>query len=498
MLCLIILLLTQSFETKTKTIFDAAVLNSIKEYCPFNDMHGLNKLCPIDLHNDQYLPIKLGTGWDPIDGSIKLPFFKLTYLQNKFQVIKGIKYRIPDQVAVSIGNINTYTVTNNTYTTLDQYLSKMDPSRTNVSSGQLSLPIDMIPELFKFFDTGHSNIVTVIETIKAYNMKFDNINKLEISPFTQSAIDSLPAVYDKELYSLFINYWGTQVVVNADAGGIAEQTVMIKSCFGGIDASSQAALYMMHTFNPEQYSNVSFQAGFQQYSRASIIDIYGGDPKYVNLSDWKLRVSTMDMYPVITNVQTRPITDFIINKTIKANLLKAISDKYAEGNTRIAKYKQEYLNSLKGGRLVTYVGVLQASNNILSTQQMTLNGGTGAPIPKSAWSKWTPTSDYEGFYCIRSTDSTIRSGVDYTFMASVMAKENPYGFGSAKWSAITPNGVDTGFGCSASAYSIDTGHMTSIAPFGSYTIVGYCCMDCIPDIRCDKYCHLYGCGCPAF
>lgn len=480
-----------------KTIFDVAVNDTIKENCPFNDMKGLSKFCTVE--KDQRLPIKLGTGWDPISAEIKLPFFKLTYSQNKVQIIGGIKYRIPDQVTFLPGNINTYTTTDNTYTTIDQYLAKMDPSRTNISSGTLSLPIDMIPELFKFFDTGHSNIVTVIEDIKVYSLNFDNISTLEISPFVQSAIDSLPAVYDKEIYSLFINYWGTRVVTYADAGGIGEQTVMIKSCFGGIDASSQAALYMMKTFNPEQYSNVSFAAGFQQYSRASIIDIFGGNPKYVNMSDWKTRVQTMNAFPVITNVQTRPITDFILNITIKTNLLKAIADYYAAGNTKIAQYRQAYLNSLKGGRLITYVGAIMSINNIISTQQMALSTGGSTPVPKSAWSSWTPTSDYEGFGCTRSSDSTIRSYVDVGYMASVMAKENPWGATDVWWKMGTPAGADVQFGCSVSSYTFELNRLNSIAPPGSQAnMYGYCCMDCIPDIRCDKYCHLYGCGCPAF
>ena len=499
LLVVICSLLLSVLSIDIDVIFNTAVNSSIKQYCPFNDMKGLSNFCSVGKTVDKHLPIKLGTSWDPIKAQIKLPFFRLTYSRNKTYIINKIKYGIPDQVTLFPGDINSYIVSNNTYTTIDEYLAKMNPSRTNISSGTLSLPVDMIPELFKFFDTGHSNIVTVIETIKAYNLRFDNIDTLEISPFVKSAIDSLPATYDKEIYSMFINYWGTQIVVDADVGGMGEQTVMIKSCFGGIDASSQASLYMMKTFNPEQYSNVSFAGGFQQYSRASIIDIFGGNPKYVNISDWKTRVQTINEFPVITNVKTRPITDFIHNVTIKANLMKAINDYYTAGNMKIAQYRQDYLNSLKGGRLVTYIGTVMPNNNIISTQQMSLTSGGSTSVPKSPWSSWTPTSDYEGFGCARTSDNMIRSYVDGGYMSSVMAKENPYGDSGTWWSVNSGAGSDVVSGCSVSSYTFKLDRLTSIAfPLTSANMYGYCCMDCIPDIRCDKYCHFYGCGCPAF
>jgi len=485
---------------QTKNIFDPIVSNIIKMECPFRDMKGLSKYCTKEVSNSsEKIVVKLGTGWDPVKGEIKLPFFELTYTQNKVHIYNGTKYQIPDQVTFSPGNISLDTITKFIYTNVDQYLSKMNPSRTNISSGTLSLPIDAVSDFFHFFDTGNSNIVSVIENVVAYNMFFPNVNQLKINSFVQSAIDSLPEIYDASIYGMFLDYWGTQIVIGGIAGGMAEQTVMIKSCFGGIDAGSQAALYMLKTFDPAQYSNVNFAAGFQQYSRASIINIFGGDPKYVNPADWKLRMATMEAFPVLTSVETKPITDFILNQTIKANMQKAIDNYYSEGNQNLNSYRQAYLNSLDQIRTVTYVGVGEPENVVISTQTMAPGVGSAIPIPKSAYSSWTPTSDFEGFGCMRSGASTVRSYVDVAYMNSVMARENPYGFGNAKWTGTLFTGSDVAFGCSVSSYDLDLGRLNSIQfPGKPAHMNGYCCLNCIPDIRCDTHCHLYGCTCPSF
>jgi len=491
------------YAINIKSIIDTAVKNTIDEQCPFHDMKGLNRFCDnirTSLHDNNNLLIKLGTGWDPISAEIKLPFFHLTYTQNKTYISSSkIKYMIPDQITITSKNVPTSTTTKNVYTNIDEYLSKMNPNRSNVSSGTLSLPIDMISNFFHFFDSGNNNIVSVIESVATLDLNFTGTQI--ISPFAQSALDSLPTSYDPTVYKMFLDYWGTQIVIGGTAGGIAEQTIMIKSCFGMLDGANQAALYMLKQFHPEQYSNISFSAGFQQYSKASVIDMFGGDPKFVSSVDWKQRLKTMDDFPVLTNVIVKPIIDFIANQSTRANMLKAINDYYASGNDRLNGYKQTYLSSLNGPKSISFFAARYPPNTIISSSQFLLGPGGTASVPKTPLTNiWTPTQYYEGFICTRTGNKSIRSFVDGEFIGRAMMSEHSrFVNGRSKLTVNSAGGLDVVAGCSASVYTLDIGRKNSWGRWGPTAMYGYCCMDCIPDIRCpNNNCQVVDCRCPSF
>lgn len=499
---LLTLLIGQIFATSNdvKNTFDAAIQKSIDEHCPFYDMKGLHKLCTKSVPTTKKIPVMLGTGWDPLKAEIKLPFFKFSYEKNKVYVINNeSKWYFPDQIDIITKNISNYNVTTNIFTNVDQYLQQMNPNRSNIASGTLALPLDMIPNFFHFFQTGTSNIASVSEIINVYDLKFSNSSKNpEISPFVSEMINSLPKEFDPIIYSMFIDYIGTEIVINAQVGGSAHQTVMSKTCFGGIDLTSQAALYMEKTFHPEQYSHVDFSAGFTQYSKASIIDVYGGDPRFVDPSEWKNRTATIVNYPVLTNVIVKPITDFIIDPIIRKNIQMAIDTYYAAGNSKLTAYKQAYLDSLKGLKTITFVSVANPPNVVMKSQSIILPTGGNSGVEKTPYDKWTPTTLFEAFSCFRTSDSTVRSFVDGDFVNYLNERILRWERSSIRITGSS--GADVAFGCSASSYTLNIGHLNSLAPpHTDFSIVGYCCMDCIPDIKCDANgCHFYGCGCPPF
>ncbi|HLX53819.1 MAG TPA: MAC/perforin domain-containing protein, partial [Aquella sp.] len=304
-----ILLFVITCAIDIRSIFEEAKHALTQDHCPFHDMHGLHALCKEK--NSNQFKAKLGTGWDPIKAEIKLPFFKLTYDNKNSYTYNLTEHFVADQVNIKAiaHNPSEYNIRRDLYFTVDEYLSQTDPARSDIASGTLSIPLDIIPDLFRFFDTGRSHIISTIENVLLLDMKFKNVSDLEIHPFTLRAINSLPSTYDADVYSLFIEYWGTQIVIGGIAGGTLEQTVMTKNCFGGIDVGSQASLYLLKQFHPKEYSNVNIDARFQQYSRANIINVWGGNPALVSPADWTKRMLTLPDYPVLTHVNVVPITN---------------------------------------------------------------------------------------------------------------------------------------------------------------------------------------------
>jgi hypothetical protein len=318
-----------------------------------------------------------------------------------------------------------------------------------------------------------------------------------LSPYFIRMIESLPAEFDAEIYAMFIDYVGTEVVIAAKVGGSAHQTVMSKSCFGGVDLTSQAALYMEKTFEPEKYSHVSFSAGFEQYSRASIINVYGGDPKLVDQAKWVERVGTMVDYPVLTDVVVKPVVSFIRNQTIRSNVQKAIDAHYAKGNANLQAYRQAYLDSMQGPKTVTFVGTREGGI-VDSVQSFVMGTGTNVAVPKSGGDIPNPGGSkynvhkyfFEGFICSKDSDLLIRSSPDGGFLGSFNMKGQ-----GVSATSVSGSGGGVAYGCSGSSYTL---MIKGYPVFGHYTsvpVAGYCCMDCIPNLSGGR---LSGCACPPF
>lgn len=468
-------------------------------YCPYHDMNGISHYCNATLRstNSPKLPVILGVGWDPVTGQIKLPFLKSSYRSPRYYTSNsGMQYQIPDQVDLTIKNLSQPIMSTNVYTNIDQYLANMYPNRTTINGGTLSMPLNLMPEFIHFFSTGTTNVVSVTEVRHNYQLAF-NTNDTVVIPSIQSAIDSLPLEYDPDTYGLFIDYWGTQIVVAGTAGGLGQQTVMAKNCFGGIDLSSQSELYILKQFYAEKYSHVNFAAGFEQYSRASIIDMYGGDPEFFEPGNWTQRVQTMDDEPVLVEVVTRPITDFIVNTTIRTNIQRAIDDYYMTGINATNKYRQDYFNGVHGPKTVEFVAVSDPASSVLVTYQtsMVANQMFKEPIANEL----CQIGICPFFYCTR-TDTGVRAELDMNAMNiynNDFWNKQPETRGRYGVFAETAMGPVVSYGSSMASYRVVNPPLMNHQNTVLY--VGYCCMDCIPSaVNNGGKMYFQGCSCPAF
>lgn len=436
-------------------------------YCPYSGLSGISSFCASTsfLRNSHQQTISqfsalLGVGWDPVLGQIRLPFLEMTYTQNlNITTPTNNTFAIPDQLILTYTN-ETYQGTAS-FSTMADYLEATDLSRNSVASGILSWSSGEASALLNFFDVGQNDLMVSSESHGIYNLSLtDNVTLL---PQVESALAYLPEEYDAELYGLFINYWGISIVTSGLAGGLAQQLVAVKACYGGVDTQDQAELYMLKTLYPSQYQNVNFEAGFTQYSSASSLDILGGDPTLVSPDQWSARIESFYDNPILTNVQVVPITAFIKDPVKQANVAKAIQDYLA--NAIIAR-DNLYAESL-GSQTVTYVSTFIApGNSNWPYQVVTLFSFPASNFVQSSL----------------SANGSVQMGG--SMQPQIICSRDANGYVQATWhnvnaiygiwSVSVPVGSPVRAGCSMA------GALIQYTGGTAFTIEGYCCQGCIP------------------
>ncbi len=199
----------------TTVVINRMTAHIVEQYCPFNDMKGVSPFCVDSIDSmtqkQKPLPVILGVGWDPIAGEIKLPIFDLTYEKSQtYTSNSGTIYLVPDQFILVPKNLNNRTsVTTNLPSFIDLY-NQYNPNRDTVTSGPFGLSSDMIGDFIHYFDTGNSNLNTVIEYRNNYDLIL-NPNITKTSSYFDYVVSMLPAEYDDEIYKMFLYYFGTKL-----------------------------------------------------------------------------------------------------------------------------------------------------------------------------------------------------------------------------------------------------------------------------------------------
>lgn len=479
--------------TRLENPIDFGAKKIIQTYCPFRDMNSLSPFCEnnySDLNQEDSnlnqdsdlslypkLPIFTGLGWDPVEGEIKLPFLEISFLNKTVISINGTEYLIPDQQLIEIYDPNIIHQSFNYFANFYQLMDQYTFTRTDVTNGVFALPVDVLNQFVGHFDGANSYLTWAFEYRTSYSLQYKNSNNnnhdnFKPSQFAQNIIDSLPEEYDPELYSLFIKYFGTKIVLNGNVGLSASQIGMVKQCYGTVDLNSQT-LHMLKAFYPDQYNHVSFAGGYQERSKVDLITMYGGNPAYPDPSQWRERVQTVNQYPVFTHVSTVDITTFVTDPIKKANIQKAIDTQYSQGNELIESFKIAFQNLMNQPK--TYFGIMTDEQINLNTYDHILS--FSQTYPNAAF--WYSTQV-----------GTPYSNCKFDDANTVTSVHNP----STPYLIQYQDGQKVyNYGCSGA--SILENHADKI-----FLHTGWCCINCNPRIvpKSDGL-HFYGdCDCPIF
>ena len=172
---------------------------------------------------------------------------------------------------------------------------------------------------------------------------------------------------------------------------------------------------------------------FFNYSKSFIKELYG----------------TTLRKPLLNKINVVPITDFINDENIRLNLQQAID----------AFNKTPNFNTAKN---INYIST--ANSNVTCSSSFELNLNSSKTIASPDPTQCAPT------VCTRNTNgsltSTLNTDAQFIFSNEETARS----------------------GCVGNHYLISYGP-------AAYNMWGYCCMDCVPEIKDNKF---IGCDCPTF
>lgn len=487
----------------SKELFEN-ISKNLTSYCPYNGLNGTNHNCKNNLkdYNLNKLPVIMGVGWDPIVGQIKLPFLKSTYdKKNKIINPNNNTYLIPDGYKIKILNNNPNNETKK-YHYPSEFFNNIDPNNNKIKNGIFTKSITSFDSILPFFASGEQYMT--IATEYRYSYYFEAEYEHDIIPLVMEAINSLPIEYDEEIYNLFINYWGTHVIINGSAGGLALQMTSLKECFvpNGIDLDDQVLLIMLKELYEKQYQHVDFYAEFREYSSASSIEIYGGNP--IIIDDYDKRAQSFYDYPVIIDMSVRPIYEFIKNEVIRNNLIRAINNYFLTGKLKLDNYNQIWFQKWSSKMTVSVFNIISTSSDgtqYVSLYTPNLNFDIGynndfswdySNYPIGVFTQYS-----DNFQAIYSWSNSICSrDMDGLLFASI--NQCPYSNNGITTYAVISEGDHIKSGCSCGSIYFQN----SVS--GNYNFKKRCCCkDCTPIIQGEigtniGYLGQFSCKCNKF
>jgi hypothetical protein len=306
--------------------------NKIKvQYCPLNgfnvsECQGASPKAQLGVAMiHEKLSVMLGVTIDATTGEIKVPVIKPSYDKKQtYTSDNGIVYDVPDQVTVSRLDVESHHEDTRTFKKFPDLIESFSDSLT-MRNGMHSFSIDKYRELSKrFSDKTSMTFSTMI--FNAFHMSFNEetrSNPILIDYFVE-ALKTLPVEFDAKVYLEFLELFGTDVVMDADCGGIAEQLSVVSTCFiDGVNVDDQAQLRMLKALYGLKYAHTEYVAGFESHTKADVLTVRGGDPADMDFKKWGSRVDSFTDNPVFTKVKLMPLYKFVDNTVIAANLKKA-------------------------------------------------------------------------------------------------------------------------------------------------------------------------------
>jgi hypothetical protein len=321
---ILLLFITINEGTPIKSI--AHIIKHI--YCPYNGFYGI--ACKVPIHKRKYnneLPILLST-WDPVKGQVRLPIYETDFSKGKtYTTNTGKIYRVPNSYDLIKKDITIPYRTTTSYHFPSKYFNKFNINRSTVLGGIFAKGKDYSNLIMDNFNSGKNTMTITSEYHYGYQISY-NTNKLRLSSAFETIIDYLPKKYNPIIYSEFIEYFGTHIITSGYAGGLAQQISNIRECYysgSTINLNDQAELAMLKKLYNKEYANVKFKGSYLNYAKSNTINIFGGNPIYVNNDEWNERMNSFEDYPVLVNVTVKPIIDIIVDPIIRSNLEKAIN-----------------------------------------------------------------------------------------------------------------------------------------------------------------------------
>jgi len=338
--------------------------------CPFVGYHGA--YCPTKYQQSlksennerRSLPRGVGLTIDVTTGELKLPALKYddsptTWTDPSTRVV----YNIPYGVSLSVKGVSSENIPiTRVFKTEEQLVSVWETGykQGNWLGGEFGQSKGILDLYNKFFSKQQATSINQ-HPQALYKLSLTGQWEKKLNAYVMMALHSLPAKYDSNTYSRFMDTWGTHVAKDTLVGGMFEQQVVMKDCVwkspyltGGLtDAQLQSYLKM-------ELAKSSPRDSFYRARRKMHIDHrIGGNPEVKDDKTW---IRTLSKNPALVKIYSQVDWATVARKAgavssvVANNLQRAIRERMAyRENQRVREKtatKQKRIKELQGPRSV--------------------------------------------------------------------------------------------------------------------------------------------------
>lgn len=273
----------------------------------------------------------IGAGYDIQTGEIRLPTLEWTFNQAKtFRSQTGHTYSVPDQISID-ADTRSRTL-NQVYKSFDEYSKNATNANTSGwHHGKFQWGADC-QSIRQVFYKAQSVLAVSERQYIQYTLSITDTN-YRTSPYLMSAMDALPAVYDRATYWRFLLQWGTHVSTTGLFGGRARLFSMVdQDWFTSRSEDSITKDVSLQWSNWEagiRWGNTqsSSTASFSK-ATAQWLSFYGGDATLALTNDWAEWIDSTKYAPAKLFNDLVPIQSLGASSQVAANLERAVEEYY--------------------------------------------------------------------------------------------------------------------------------------------------------------------------
>jgi len=208
--------------------------------CPFVGYQG--SYCPTEYQtkrpdvatkNELSLPKGVGLTIDITNGELKLPALEYTNSKRKWlDTVTGLSYAIPSGVSLTEDGISTENVPKiNVFKDEEQLtlIWEKGYKQGYWLGGEFGKSKGILNLYEKFFSKQQATSINQ-HPRALYRLSLDDGWEKHLNQFALTALKALPEEYDANIYSRFMDTWGTHVAKETLVGGMLEQQLIMKDC----------------------------------------------------------------------------------------------------------------------------------------------------------------------------------------------------------------------------------------------------------------------------
>ena len=369
----------QSHNSLSRSIFDmlASIFATPADVlCPFVGYNGAycpTKYTSVAMHTqgNTHLPRGVGLTIDVSTGELKLPALDYNYdhpTSTWTDPLSKITFDLPEGLSLSTVDIAGENVAKvRVFRDEEELVSVWESGykEGNWLGGEFGQSKSILDLYNKFFSKQQSTSINQ-HPRAVYKLSVGEAWEQRLNVYVKTALQALPEQFDSNIYSRFIDTWGTHVASKTLVGGMFEQQITMKDCMW----KSPYLTGGLTDEDLERYLNLDLskdptQDPFYISRRQMHIDHrIGGNPEVADDSAW---IKGLAINPALIKIYTQADWPTVaekasigLSKSVLANLKRAISERMTSRDAERKKDKEETarkrIQELQGPRSVVALG----------------------------------------------------------------------------------------------------------------------------------------------